>query len=170
VRKVGGRGVVLALVSAIASFAVPVAAAAATKPPLVRGGAVPPAGDWGWTVALAFHGEPNAVDAQFCTGTLVAPTIVITAAHCLVNDKTGKPMAAARVDVITGRTDLKAEGGQRIPAADLRMHPRAQKDPSADVGVVVLSEPRPRPSRGWPTTRSAVCGARAGRRSSAAGA
>jgi secreted trypsin-like serine protease len=122
------------------------AAVGAERDPLVRGGTVPPAGDWGWTVAVVFHGEPNAVDGQFCSGTLVAPTIVVTAAHCLVNDKTGEPMAAARVDVITGRIDLKASGGQRIVAADLRIHPDWKKQDSADVGVIVLSEPSTAPT------------------------
>src|SRR5687767_13978296 len=45
----------------------------------VIGGAAAPAGKWPYTVAVMWSGE------QGCTGTLVAPTVVITAGHCVAD-------------------------------------------------------------------------------------
>jgi secreted trypsin-like serine protease len=44
----------------------------------VIGGAAAPAGKWPDTVAVLWDGE------QQCTGTLVAPNVVITAGHCVI--------------------------------------------------------------------------------------
>src|SRR5262245_6833153 len=64
----------------------------------VIGGAAAPDGKWPDAVALMFGGQ------QECTGTLVAPTVVITAGHC-VND-------GAPDQVLIGTSSLLRPGGE----------------------------------------------------------
>ena len=42
--------------------------------------------------ALAFHGvgRLNIAGSRFCTATLIAPDVIVTAAHCLFHPQTGK--------------------------------------------------------------------------------
>jgi secreted trypsin-like serine protease len=74
---------------------------------------------WPWQVGIADNPAftpGNAYRRQFCGGSLVAPTIVITAAHC-VYGRAGfrRP---ERFSAITGRTRLSSSAGQEIPFAD----------------------------------------------------
>ena len=103
---------------------------------LVVGGAPAPAGDWPSIVALATPGL-DPVAGQFCGGTLIAPTVVLTAAHC-VRDEAGDVIAPGGVEVLAGGGDLGA--GDRIPVALVRAHPGYRDDGDApDAALLVLS-------------------------------
>ena len=41
--------------------------------------------------------QKGAFQAQFCAATLTTPTTLVTAAHCVVNQKTGEQSAAAEI-------------------------------------------------------------------------
>ena len=101
-----------------------VAAADSGDPAGVVGGAPAPAGRWPDVAAIT--------DGQFafCTGTLVAPEVVITAAHC-VEDQVG----AVKLDA----TDSEAPGGEVIQVADATAYPDWES--TYDIAVLVLSEP-----------------------------
>ena len=89
--------------------------------PDIVGGTETTIGEWPWQVALAFRPgvvPGNGKDRQFCGGSLVAPTIVITAAHCL-HDGIAAFRSPSLFSVITGRTSLSSGEGQEINFADL---------------------------------------------------
>jgi endonuclease G len=90
----------------------------------VIGGAAAPAGKWPDTVAVLWDGE------QACTGTLVAPNVVITAGHCVIG---GAPNG-----VLIGASKLSApQEGETIPIMRAIEYPNSQN--SVDAGLLVLA-------------------------------
>jgi len=83
-----------------------------------------------------------------CTGVLVAPDIVVTAAHCLFNQRTGQYAKANRVAFIAGvRRDQHGEHSKARcvklldPSRDYRQ-PDADMDAVArDVAIITLAQP-----------------------------
>jgi len=92
------------------------------------GGQVEP-GEWPDTAALVDSWGP------FCTGTLIAPQVVLTAGHCLTEG------APTHVILDTHRL----EGGERVAVDGAEIYPRSQS--TYDIGLVFLetaaeTEPR----------------------------
>lgn len=56
-------------------------------------------------------------DAEFCTGALVAPDLVLTAAHCLFDKTTGQPFAPAQITFLDGWRNGRAEAYRSARAA-----------------------------------------------------
>jgi len=88
----------------------------------IVGGAPTTIEEWPWQAALAlsetFRPGMNGFDRQFCGGTIVAPTILISAAHCFYDNPvpgTGFGAPASTFSAITGRTFLSSSAGQEIP-------------------------------------------------------
>jgi hypothetical protein len=87
----------------------------------IVGGGTTTITEWPWQVAITADPEffsGNGFQRQFCGGSLVAPTIVVSAAHCFFDVFKGVPghdfdppdLFAA----ITGRTQLSSSAGQEI--------------------------------------------------------
>ncbi len=90
---------------------------AGAQGPRVVGGAATTIDKIPWQVALDF--TPSSLPS-ICGGVLVAPKIVITAAHCADLGDTGEfPIAASFYEVITGRTSLSSSEGQRIGVEEI---------------------------------------------------
>ena len=101
----------------------PRATSAAATP--VIGGTAAPGGKWPDAAALLFGGT------QECSGTLVAPTVVITAGHC-VND-------GAPDQVLVGTTSLaNPGGGETINVKAFFEYPDSWN--TVDAGILVLEK------------------------------
>lgn len=115
----------LALVSAAGCIEPPsVDLNAATQP--VIGGAAAPAGKWPDTAAILWSGE------QACTGTLIAPNLVVTAGHCV--------LGGAPDHVLVGASRLSApEEGQTLAIQKWVEYPSSQS--TVDAAILILAEP-----------------------------
>src|SRR5215470_5311469 len=114
---------------------VPVSSASA---PVIGGSDAPP-GKWPDVAAVMF---PIDGEVALCTGTLVAPTVVLTAGHCY--DRRSAPVLPD--NVLIGTSSLgRPDEGETIPIARGYVYP----DPTAteDLAVLVLARPSTRPPR-----------------------
>lgn len=105
-------------------------------------------GEWPWQVAVTYNRQRlpgfKPADRQFCGGSLVAPTIVVTAAHCSLQIE-AEPRDFS---VIAGRTRLNdASAGIEVPVRDVFIplnrngFPRYFLQPGWDVAVIELDSP-----------------------------
>jgi secreted trypsin-like serine protease len=116
----------------LGALGAPAVALGAQAAPVHAGAAVTgghPSPGWPWAVALLNDWMPPGHDysRSFCSGALIAPAVVLTAAHCV------GAMGSGGVQVVVGEDDLTlASEFDAIAVTEIRLHP------SADLAVLQL--------------------------------
>jgi secreted trypsin-like serine protease len=145
---------VVALVAAISVVLVPGAGADAQIAPTssrdpdysasIVNGSEASLDQWPFIVAILARSEPLTYYAQFCDGSLVTPTIVLTAQHCTY-DGNGDPLQPNQVDVLVNADDLSrrtSHEGDRIHVTQIIRYPGySPATIRHDIALFVLDTP-----------------------------
>ena len=123
----------LALLLAVAAAGP--AAGSGPAPRLAGASEVDPPGKYPFAAALVDRHTADAWRGRFCDGAVVGDRWVLTAARCLEDRR------PADVDVVVGRHDLGAGGGERLAAVAFHIHPRHDGSNLYDAALVELAEP-----------------------------
>ncbi|HEY5710040.1 MAG TPA: serine protease [Solirubrobacterales bacterium] len=105
----------------------------------IVGGSTASIASYPWLAYIQYQGP---VETFSCTGTVVAPRLILTAAHCLLTG-TGRVAVASNFTVLTGVADLREASSQHASGVSQALvFPGYQ--PSRllnDAGLLVLSAP-----------------------------
>jgi secreted trypsin-like serine protease len=142
VRMRGLRVICGALGALLASLALagPAAASPIATTSIV-GGSTALSEEWPWA---AFILAADAKGEGFsCSGTVIAPNLVLTAGHCVEDIETGKKTPAAQYVVVTGSSDIRDAALRQVSKVSRTIiYPTFNRfKVHGDAGLLVLSTP-----------------------------
>jgi secreted trypsin-like serine protease len=109
-----------------------------------------------------FH--EGAGEGFLCTGTVVAPNVVLTAAHCAEDVRTGARFSASGYAVVTGNVDFAASSRQVLGVSLTVVYPSFDRfDAAGDAALLILSTPTTAPPIALASRRSSAARVAAGR-------
>ncbi len=107
----------------------------------ILGGIEAKTGDWPWIAALLYSDVADMFQAQFCGGSLIDDTWILTAAHCV------NGMSSSELNIAVGVFDLANFSGSRISVKNIRIHPQYDATNSQnDVALLELNQPSSGPT------------------------
>ena len=150
---VGAAGLALALASVSLLLVAPLARARSAVGPFAQtsviGGQVAEPGTFPWMAfVIYFRGNE---EAGLCSGTVLAPNLILTAAHCAVDLETGVTNEASGYRVVTGNVDWAAPERQVSGVSQVVVFPHYKASATSpivfgDAALLVLSTPTTAPT------------------------
>jgi len=95
-------------------------------------------GEFPWMVAIVYKNTPSAKEGLSCGGTLIHPSWVLTASHCVDIE------TIETIKVIIGRHTLSEVEGESFDITEIIMHPNYDyhyHNPLGDIALLKLSRP-----------------------------
>lgn len=80
-------------------------------------------------------GRLNIAGQNMCTGALIAPDIVLTAAHCLFNAKSGRRLNATKIEFQAGLDGTRSRANRQVTRAVIHHHYQYRPAGTAQVGT-----------------------------------
>ncbi|MGI8937341.1 MAG: trypsin-like serine protease [Iamia sp.] len=126
--------------------------------PRVVGGIQSPPGAWPSQAALLYRGQ-SLPDAQFCGGTVINRSWILTAAHCVTYVGSETTVPASFIDILTGTQSLVAGSGDRIPAVEIRLlSGYVDESYIRDLALIRIDRPTFAPNQAFATQGATVPG------------
>ena len=112
----------------------------------IIGGVPVPAGAWPWVAFVTARTSPTS--GFQCTGTVVSPRVILTAAHCAEDLATGLVYPASAFTIVTGRVNLSdSSSGQVLAVSQVLVDPSFSAATFAgDAALLVLATPTTSPA------------------------
>lgn len=105
-RRWRGWGVLLCVLSASMLLAAPAQASGGASASIV-GGTAAATEEWPWAAFILAADQRG--EGFSCTGSVIAPTLILTAGHCVEDIITGQRTPVGRYAVVTGSLDIRDE-------------------------------------------------------------
>ena len=109
---------------------------------VVGGGPADPAA-WPYLAALYVQGNQTIWESQFCGGTVVAPRLVVTAAHCLWDEAGAPRKDQSTLRVRVGDATLGGQVGTSAAVVAIARPPAAIAPYKPDIAVVTVDQDLP---------------------------